>query len=158
MKLLKLAVVAMALVSGSAVLAFGQSAEPWLGTWKVNLAKSTYNPGPKPTTAQTAKLEAVQGGFKATFDGVDAKGQPRINRPPAILDGKDYPNPGQPNSTHSFTRIDSRSYERSVREDGKVTFTARWVASADGKTLTVTQKGKNPQVQTVSNVIVYDKQ
>ena len=30
-----------------------QSSDPWIGTWKVNLEKSTYSPGPKPTVAAT---------------------------------------------------------------------------------------------------------
>lgn len=154
MKRLKLAVVAMALVSGSAVLAFGQSADPWVGTWKVNLAKSTFNPGPVPATARTVKLEAEQGGLKATFRRENAKGQPI----PHKLDGTEYPLEGRPNSTHSFKRVGSRGWERSVKVDGKVVFTARWVVSSDGNTMTVTQKGKNNQDKTVSNVIVYDKQ
>src|SRR5205823_3617459 len=30
------------------LLAFAQTADPWLGTWKLNLAKSSYSPGPAP--------------------------------------------------------------------------------------------------------------
>src|SRR5262249_7156109 len=64
-------------VSGlAATTPTSQSADPWVGTWKVNLAKSTYSPGPKPQTAGTVKIEAVQDGFKTTIDGVNAQGQP----------------------------------------------------------------------------------
>ncbi len=158
MKPLTLAVVAMAVMSGSAVLAFAQS-DPWVGTWKLNVAKSTFDPGPKPSSG-TVKLEPQQGGFRSAFDIVDAKGQPNHFGGSEVLDGKDRPTQGanaKPNQTHSFKRID-RGWERTVKENGKAIFTARWVVSADGKTLTVTQKGKNGQGQTVSNVIVHDKQ
>jgi hypothetical protein len=151
MKLQRLAVVLLVL-AGSAVLAFGQPADPWFGTWKVNLEKSTYDPGPKPTTARVITLEAVEGGQKITAD----TGRGGVQH----LDGKDYPLPNNPapNATNSYRRIDARTWERSVKEDGKVVFTAQWAVSTDGKTLTVTQKGKNNQGQTVNNVIVYDRQ
>lgn len=42
--------------------------------------------------------------------------------------------------------------------DGKPTVTTRVMVSADGKTMTATQTGKNAQGQSVNNVIVLDKQ
>jgi len=153
MKLIRICALVVALPAGVAAFAFAQSSNPWLGTWKVNLEKSTYDPGPKPPTAQTVKIEAIEGGLKMSFNGVEGSGN--------HLDGKDYPNPtdSAPNQPHRFRRVDGRTFERSVKANGKdVSFTARWAASADGKTITVTQKGKNPQGQTVSNVIVYDRQ
>ena len=44
-----------------------QSSDPWIGTWKVNLEKSTYSPGPKPTSAATVKIEPSADGIKTTF-------------------------------------------------------------------------------------------
>ena len=41
---------------------------------------------------------------------------------------------------------------------GRVTGNTKVVVSADGKTRTLTQKGKNAQGQHVNNVVVYDKQ
>src|SRR6266849_9491895 len=54
--------IAVVFVALAALLAAGstaqaQSPDPWFGTWKVNLAKSTYSPGPKPTVAATVKME-----------------------------------------------------------------------------------------------------
>ena len=31
----------------------GQAQEPWFGTWKLNLAKSKYSPGPAPKSTTT---------------------------------------------------------------------------------------------------------
>jgi hypothetical protein len=42
--------------------------------------------------------------------------------------------------------------------DGKSTVTTRVVVSADGKSLTATQTGKNDRGDTVNNVIVAEKQ
>ena len=126
----------------------------------MNLAKSTYSPGPTPTAAGTVKIEAEQGGFKTTIDGVNAQGQPTHTETTWKFDGKDYPIEGAPtpNSTGSYRRIDAKTFETVGKVDGKTTVTTRVVVSADGKTLTATQTGKNVQGQTVNNVIVLDQQ
>jgi hypothetical protein len=54
------ACIALALVISSASLFGAENTR--LGTWKVNLDKSTYNPGPKPTTAGTLRIEAAGDG------------------------------------------------------------------------------------------------
>ena len=160
MKPLTIAVVALALVSGSAVLAVAQSAEPLLGTWKINLAKSTYSPGPKPTTAGNIKQEAAQGGFKTTIDGFNAQGKPTHTERSWKFDGKDYPVQGAAasNTTESYRRIDGHTFEITKKINGKVTTTNRVVTSADGKTGSATITGTNAQGQKVNNVIFMEKQ
>jgi hypothetical protein len=149
-----------ALVAAGVVVVHAQSPDPWIGTWKVNLTKSTYSPGPKPTVAATIKTEASAGGLKTTIDGVDLKGQPTHTEPVAQFDSKDNPVKGAqpPNTTVALKRIDGRSFEATSKVDGKVTVVTRVVVSADGKTLTATQTGKNAQGAAVNNVIVSEKQ
>jgi len=36
--------------------------DPLVGTWKMNLAKSKFSPGPPPKSATIAKIQAVDGG------------------------------------------------------------------------------------------------
>jgi hypothetical protein len=57
----------IALLASCIVSSTGQtpSADPWIGTWKVNLEKSTYSPGPKPTSVTTIKLEPSAEGMKS---------------------------------------------------------------------------------------------
>ena len=84
-------------LAAAVVLAVGftvaqaQSSDPWIGTWKANLAKSTYSPGPKPTVAGTVKMEASAGGLKVTIDGANAQGQPTHTESVAQFDSKDSP-------------------------------------------------------------------
>ena len=40
--------------------AVAQTADNFLGTWKLNVAKSTFNPGP-PLQSNTLKIEVVAG-------------------------------------------------------------------------------------------------
>ena len=141
--------------------ALAQSPDPWVGTWKINLAKSTYSPGPKPTVAATVKMEPSAGGLKTTIDGVNPQGQPtHTETVGAFDDGKDNPVKGAqaPKTTTALKRIDGRTFEAMGKVDGKPTVTTRVAISADGKTLTATQTGKNAQGQNVNNMIVADKQ
>ena len=158
--------IAVVVVMLAAVLVVGsiartQSSDPWIGTWKVNLAKSTYSPGPAPTVAGTVKVDAsAGGGIKVTIDGTNPEGQPIHSETVGAFDGKDNPVKGAqaPNATTAYKRIDGRSFEATGKVDGKPTVTTRVVVSADGKTMTATQSGKNAQGQAVKNVIVADRQ
>ena len=137
-----------------------QSADPWIGTWKTNLEKSTYSPGPKPTTATIIKIEPSADGIKTTFDGMTAEGKPFHTEAVGAFDGKDNPVKGAllPNTTVAYKRIDGRTFEAQTKIDGKPTTTARVSVSADGKTMTATISGKSAKGETVNNVIVHDKQ
>ena len=156
--------IAVVLVSLAALLAASSTArtqsDPWMGTWKVNLARSTYRPGPAPTVAGTIKMEPLAGGFKTTIDATNPQGQPTHTETVGKFDGKDNPVTGAPtpNTTAAYKRSNGRTFEVMGKVDGKPTVTTRVVVSADGKTLTATQTGKNAQGENVNNVIVAEKQ
>jgi hypothetical protein len=152
--------VALAALLAVSSMARAQSPDPWIGTWKVNLAKSTYKPGPKPTVAGTVKMEPSAGDLKTTIDASNPQGQPIHTETVGKFDGKDNPVTGAPapNTTTAYKRINGRTFEALGKVDGKPTVTTRVVISADGKTLTATQTGKNAQGENVNNVIVADKQ
>src|ERR1051325_7028700 len=66
--------------------------DPFVGTWKQNVTKSTYNPGPPPPQGNMHKIEAVPNGVKVTTTGtVNAQGQASTNSWTATYDGKDSP-------------------------------------------------------------------
>jgi hypothetical protein len=134
------------------------AAENWVGTWKLNAAKSKYSPGPAPKS-QTLKFERSQGGIKLTSDAIDAQGKALHGEYVSKFDGQDVPWTGNPDAdTAGAKRIDDNSYENVWKKAGKVTMTARITVSADGKTLTVTQTGKDSQGRSVNTTAVYDKQ
>ena len=64
-----------------------QSSDPWIGTWKMDLAKSTFSPGPPPN-AGTTKIEPAPGGLKITNEGTTATGEPVHTEIVATFDGK----------------------------------------------------------------------
>ena len=135
-----------------------QGGDPRIGTWKLNVAKSKYSPGPPPQS-QTLKVEASGKGEKVTSEVVNADGTNTTTQYTANFDGKDSPLTGSPIADMvSLKRIDARTTERTDKKGGTVAQTIRRVVSADGKTMNVTVKGKNAQGQEVSNVVVFEKQ
>lgn len=137
-----------------------QSADPWVGTWKTDLAKSTFTPGPKPAIGATITIERSGGGMKTTIDGTDPQGKPTHTETTWMLDGKDNPVKGAaaPNTTAAYKRIDDRTFEVTTKVGGKPTVTTRVSVSADGKTMTATQTGKTPEGESVKNMIVAVRQ
>jgi hypothetical protein len=152
-------VVALGVALGADIVGLSaQASDPRIGTWKLNVAKSKYSPGPAPRS-NTLKIEASGQGEKVTAEGVDAAGTPTKTQYTANFDGKDYPLTGPQNAdTVSLKRIDARTTERTDKKGGKVVMTFTRVVSQDGKTMTVTIKGTDAQGQTVSNVNVWEKQ
>lgn len=140
-----------------------QPTDPWVGTWRFNLAKSKFNPGPPPKS-NTLRIEPVAGGsLKHTFDGVNADDQTTHSEQVAKFDGNETlvqaVVPGTKTVTaRAFRRLDDHSFEVVAKVDGKPTTTTRVVISRDGKTMTQTATGKNAQGQTVNNTTVYEKQ
>jgi len=142
-----------------ASLVQAQQAPTWAGTWKLNLTKSKYSPGPVPKSS-TIKIEAAAGGgLKQTTDQVTASGESRRIEVTAMFDGKDAAVKGNPDvDTQAYKRVDDRSYEVTGKKNGKVTTITKVTISADGKTRTATQTGTDPQGRAVNNTIVYDRQ
>ncbi len=128
-----------------------------IGTWKLEVAKSKYSPGPPPKSL-TLAFQAAGQGIKLTSDGVDAQGQPTHTGYTANYDGKDYPITGSAiGDTVSLKRIDAGTVQRTDKKGGKVVQTLTRKVSADGKTLTVAVKGTNAQGQPVNNELVFTR-
>ena len=142
----------------SASASMAAAADSWLGSWKLNIAKSKYLPGPAPKS-QSLKFEATPAGIKVSTDAVGADGTATKGGFTSRFDGKDVPYAGNPDADPAAPRrIEDTSYENAWTMGGKATVTAKAAVSADGKTLTVTQTGTNSKGATVNISAVYDKQ
>jgi hypothetical protein len=144
-----------AIVLSSSVALAGDN---WLGTWKLDVAKSKESPGPV-LKSQMLKFEATPAGIKLTTDGVSAEGKAMHGGYVSKFDGKDVPWEGNPDADMaSPKKIDDNNYENTWKKGGKATLVAKVAVSKDGKTLTVTQTGTNAKGQAVNNTDVYDRQ
>jgi len=93
--------------------------DPLMGTWKLNLAKSKYDPGPPPRSTTTKRESSGANGVKYTSDTVTAQGESRHIEYTANYDAKDYSVKGDPNRDMvSLKRMDGRSYEGSSKKGG----------------------------------------
>jgi hypothetical protein len=133
------------------------AADGFMGTWKLNEAKSKLGPGvPKNTTVV---YEAAGDSVKVTIDGTDADGKPTHNEWTGKFDGKDYPVTGDPTSdARALKKVDDHTITFTVKKGGKVTTTGSIVLAADGKSRTVTTSGTDAKGNKVSGTAVYDKQ
>ena len=146
-------------VSALLVVSAAAQTDPQVGVWKLNVAKSKYNPGPAPETATTT-IEAAGAGTKVSVDQTFADGSKRQYSFTAGYDGKDTPVVGtNPDAdTVARTRVDRSTVKTVSKKGGKVTTTQTSQVSADGKTRTVTTTGVNGKGQKVNNVAIYEKQ
>ena len=132
-------------------------ANPNMGTWKLNEAKSKISAG-APKNTQVV-YEAAGDSVKVTVDGVGPDGKPAHNEWTGKLDGKDYPLTGDPNAdTRSYKSINDRTLVLTNKMGGKVTLTGRAVVSADGKTRTLKASGTDATGKKFHSTSVYDKQ
>jgi hypothetical protein len=149
-----LALCSVMILSASMALA----ADNWIGTWKMNVAKSKYSPGQAPKSL-TLKFEATPAGTTLTSDGVNAEGKATHGAYTSKWDGKDVPWEGNPDADMAAPkRINDNSYSNIWKKGGTAAMNAKVVVSADGKTLTVTQTGKNAKGEPVNTTAVYEKQ
>jgi hypothetical protein len=137
----------------------GFAADSNIGTWKMNVAKSKYDPGPAPKSATLKIVAWGTDGVTYTSDGIDAEGKATHWEFQAKYDGKFNPFKGNPDADMiSYKRIDANTIESTTTLKGKPGGATRVVVSADGKTRTLTQTGKNAAGKDIHNVIVFEKQ
>jgi hypothetical protein len=129
----------------------------FVGTWKLNLAKSKYDPGPAPKS-QTRTWGPTG---KVNVDGLDGAGKPLKYGYTIKTDGKGYPTTGAiPNGADSIstTQIAINTLEATFKRAGKQVEMTTFAVSKDGKVLTITAKGVTPSGTSFNNVNVWDKQ
>jgi hypothetical protein len=134
-----------------------QAPIPGLATWKLNVAKSKFSPGPAPKSL-TVTFSAAGQGVRAVIDGVGPDGSKVHWEYTANFDGKPYPVTGNGDGDMVvMKRVDANTIETAYTLKGKPTVVNRRTVSADGKTMTVTSTGTNAQGQKVNNMQVFER-
>jgi hypothetical protein len=127
------------------------------GTWKLNLAKSKFSPGPAPKS-MTLTYTFSADGVKIVSHVVPADGAAQHWEMMAKDDGKEYPVTGHPNADSvSLKGIEGGKGQSTFKKGGKVTMVNVRSLSADGKTLTIDSKGTDEKGQPVHNVQVFER-
>jgi hypothetical protein len=129
-----------------------------IGTWKLNVATSKFDPGPPPTGETVVYEPWERDGIQETDTRVLADGTRVTTGFSAHYDGKDYKEIASPDvDTIALTRLDANTVAATLKKSGKVVMTAQSAVSNNGKTRTVTTTGTNAKGQKVYNVRVFDK-
>jgi hypothetical protein len=133
------------------------SAQDYLGSWKLNEAKSKIPAGMAHVVTSTYEAQGDQ--IKAVGDGVDGNGSPMHAEWVGKFDGKEYPVTGSGfTDSRSYKQVDAHTLSLTNKKDGKTVSTARIVTSADGKTRTVYITQTDPAGKNLTGTAVYDKQ
>jgi len=150
-----MAMLGLAIVFATALpqIGFTQS-NPFLGTWKLNLAKSTFSPGPAPRS-RTLTYQAEGQGIRVTFEYIDAEGNVTKGNDLVFDDGKSRPVAGNPAfDAHSFKQVNDSTGWLIRTKAGKVVQTIIAVISADGKITTYTTAGVTADGRQINDVSV----
>jgi hypothetical protein len=128
------------------------------GTWRLDISRSRFNPGPPPH--EVVRTYSVDGdmvtmtikGTRADDSVIEARAQFR-------LDGTDYGYVGtSPLDTVSVTAIDARTWVATAKKQGHFLSRSTFTVSADGRTLTQKLKGHHSNGKPVDDMQVYGRQ
>jgi hypothetical protein len=135
------------------------------GVWKLDAAKSKFNPGPGPKSA-TLTIDTSGAGVKTTYDEIEADDS-HIGYDYATTEdnGKDYPLSGTARTallggaeTVVVRHAGSSSLVVHFMKSGQIVATNNTVVSKDGKTLKISSQGADPKGQSLSSMTVWNKQ
>jgi hypothetical protein len=151
------ALVVLTIGNSSWVLA---QTDPFVGTWKMNPAKSTFTPGPAPTS-EVRIVESSPRGMKISVDRTNGDGTNQQFNYTTNLNGTRYPITGiapygADSASEQLTSSNTLSF--SFSKGGKVVGTGTSIVSPDGKTLTLTSKGTDKNGRASGSVVLYNKQ
>ncbi len=150
-------------VLGLMILGFvsaASAADVFTGTWKLNVAKSKYSPGPAPkaVTVAIAEKGADLAIIATGTDGADKPISMKYTFP--MKGGPIVYTEGAPASgaTVLIKRPNANTIEGTSTLNGKETGTTSTVLASDGKAFSQTMKGTTADGKPVNNTLVYEKQ
>lgn len=136
---------------------------PWLGVWKLNVAKSQYQVGKPPEgTVRTYAMSATgPDSFDIVIDSKSPEGVSTMHMElrGGKFDGKDYKDVGNPVAdTNRFRLLGKRSYDFFEDRAGVQVMHVTVEISPDGKTRTSHQEGTGPDGKPIRNTAVWERQ
>jgi hypothetical protein len=159
-RLLSLLTLVSVLLAASATMLAQTQKDAHIGNWKLNVAKSKFNPGPG-YKSETRTYEPTADGYRFQGERVNPDGSTLKYGFTAKYDNKDYritgKDPGGAD-TIAVKLVDANNIESTSKKGSEVLYTSKVVVSNDGKVMTITTKGKNPDGDPFDNLQVYDRQ
>ncbi len=140
------------------VAAFG--ADNTIGTWKLNVEQSKFNPGAVPVKSLTVLREASDRGVKVTITGEAPDGTTINASYTAKYDGQEVQVTGNaPYDTIAIKQVNANTLTDKRKKVGTpYRGTGQTVISGDGKTMTLTAKGIGADGKPFTGMLVFEKQ
>ena len=134
---------------------------PFVGTWKLDLAKSKFAGAPLPES-ETRTVVPQGDALKVIFDGVGADGNKFSFSYTTTLDGKaqGITGAGVPGGADGYAskRVNTNTYQTTWLRGAKEIGSSRTIVSKDGKVTTITLKATDTTGKPISGVTVFEKQ
>jgi hypothetical protein len=137
-----------------------QAANPFVGTWKLNLDRSTFDVNHNPRGG-TMRFETDDDGrILMTAEGISEKGERFSERPVHFKpDGHDYPVPDFPGLVAKATLPSPGTIRTECRrQDGSIVGQGTYAVSEDGRSMTATTSGWDSQLRQFEVTTVWDRQ
>jgi len=135
---------------------------PWVGTWKLDSAKSTKSAAPKASKESTITIRELGDRIiEVAFKGTRNDGTPVSGKYTVSLDGgpNTYLEGGPPAGVSATTKkIDERNSVITTTRDGREIGVNHVALGEDGKTFTANMKGLDGEGKPFNVVEVYGKQ
>ena len=136
--------------------AIGAAAEPAVGTWKLNIAKSKLTNTPR---SQVMTITQAGNGRTLENHAVAADGKETHTKATSIFDGKEHPYTGTDGGYDSYIASGGGYvYVVEFKKGGKAVRTAKSTYSKNGKTRTAVAIGVDENGKAYNTVSVYDRQ
>ena len=132
--------------------------DPILGTWKLNVTKSRFLPGPG-FRSETRTYEQQKDGVKVTIDTVDGTGKRVASVFLTTPDGQQHSvsGAGGPADAVALKPVNDFTAESSLMHAGREIAKTTRVLSPDGMSMTITYKGLDPYGSEVNYRMVFEK-
>jgi hypothetical protein len=157
-KLLVHAVLAIVATAGGGIaFAAAPVPDPVVGTWQLEVPKSTFTSGPA-LKSQTRTYSQSGPSITLVMKTVGADGKEVTSQTTYQLDGKEFPVKGNPDyDSLSGKQVDSNTAKFKLKKAGKAVGTTSRTVSKDGKTMTSKSNITTADGEKSQSVMVFDK-
>ena len=149
---------AVALLACTSAGIGAQAADPFAGTWVLNIGKSSYPPGTCPKS-MVIQMDTLENGIRYLSTTVYANDAVSHAQYEAKYDGKEVLVQGSRGLLLpvSLKRLDSNTVLATYKRGFKVEATSRRVVSNETRTMTITTSFSDKDGKLVTTIGVYDK-
>jgi hypothetical protein len=143
---------------GAIAIAFAADSDPVVGTWHLNVSKSTFTAGAAPKS-QTRTYTQSGSSITLVMKTVGADGKESTLKTTYQLNGKDYPVTGAPDyDSLSAKQLNPYTATFTLKRAGKAVGRTMRTVSHDGKQMTSKSSATSAKGEQTESVMVFDRQ